>query len=206
VTITQISLTIPNATQVGNLSLRDDATGAQLGSVIISPLSGGAFPLTLDIPASSTKTVNIYGNINPSASGSIQATVSPSVTSTASPTLGRGDITGISASINSATLQTITISSSTQSTAPTITVVSPGSAKLGDMVYVYGSNFDRNSYIAVDVTGGLGIAPLNSSFTSTSMSFYVPPGMSVGSHTIWVAENGSTIVSNSVPFTVVASQ
>jgi len=76
-----------------------------------------------------------------------------------------------------------------QAQAPTISYVSPTSAKVGDTVYVYGTNFNNATFIGID--GGSGVAqPSPSSvtiFSPNKLSFVVP-WLSVGAHTIAVAE------------------
>ena len=101
-----VSLSSANAASITNLTLKDNATGSTLGTVITTPSTNNSFSLSLDIPASSTKTINVYGNI-PSSSDS-----GPIVVTVGTGTTGTGDVTGTSVSIDSVPLQTITIGSS----------------------------------------------------------------------------------------------
>jgi hypothetical protein len=99
------SLSSANAASITNLMVKDEATGAQLGSTISTPSTSNSYAVTLDIPASSTKTIGIYGNILAGANaGPFQATITTSTT-------GTGNVTGISTSAASTALQTITVGS-----------------------------------------------------------------------------------------------
>ncbi len=106
VTVNTIVIDLPSAisSTITNLTLKDDATGATLGQVQTTPSGSNSFAVNFDIPASSTKTIDIYGNVLSSAN---VGTITASVDST---TAGTGDTTGTSASVASnVTLQTITI-------------------------------------------------------------------------------------------------
>ena len=107
VTVNTIAITMPGDTyaSVTNLTLKDDATGNVLGTVITTPSATNTFAVTYDIPASSTKTIDVYANI---LSGIPAGTIQLSVGNT---TAGTGDITGISATAATTALQTITIGS-----------------------------------------------------------------------------------------------
>lgn len=105
ITVNTINITFPSAVSatITNLTLKDDATGATLGVVITTPSTDNSYSVSLDIPASSSKTIDIYGNILSGASaGTIQSTVT-------SLTTGTGDITGTSVSVGSVALQTVTL-------------------------------------------------------------------------------------------------
>ena len=105
VTVNTIALSLASSTEVTNLTLKD-STGNQIGTVITTPNdSSNSFNVSLNIPASSTKTIGVYGNIlsNAVLSSVIKATVLTTTT-------GVGNTTGTSASVASATgLQNITV-------------------------------------------------------------------------------------------------
>ncbi|MHB1769515.1 MAG: peptidoglycan-binding protein [Minisyncoccota bacterium] len=105
VTVNTIVITFPSAVSstITNLTLKDDATGNTIGTVQTTPSTSNSFAVTLDIPVSSTKTIDIYGNVLSSAN---VGTLTASVDSTTS---GTGDLTGTSASPATTALQTITI-------------------------------------------------------------------------------------------------
>lgn len=88
------------------------------------------------------------------------------------------------------------------SQAPTIASISLTSAKVGDTVYVYGSNFNGgNTYLTID--GGAAY-PTFSFISGTSMSFVVP-ALGAGAHTVAVSEKGGSFgLSSPVTFTVIA--
>ena len=112
VTVNTIEVTFPSSviSTITNLTLKDDATGNVLGTVITSPSNDNSFSVNLDIPSSSTKTIDIYGNI---LSGAGAGTIVPSIGVNTS---GTGDSTGTSASVSSAVaLQTITLGTGTLS-------------------------------------------------------------------------------------------
>ncbi|MHB0865541.1 MAG: peptidoglycan-binding protein [Minisyncoccota bacterium] len=105
VNVNTIVITFPAAVSstITNLTLKDDATGTVLGTVQTTPSTSNSFAVNLPIPASSTKTVDIYANI---LSGANAGTIVPSVDSTTS---GTGALTGLSTSPATTALQTITL-------------------------------------------------------------------------------------------------
>lgn len=105
VNVNTIVVTFPNAVSstITNLTLKDDATGAMLGSVQTTPSTSNSFAVNLPIAAGSTKTIDIYANI---LSGANNGTIVASVDSTTS---GTGNTTGISASPAITALQTMTL-------------------------------------------------------------------------------------------------
>lgn len=113
VTVNTISLTLTtaNAASITNLTLKDDATGNVLGTVVTTP-SGGTngtqFSTNFTIALSSSKTISIYGNI---LSG---ANAGPITISVDTSTAGVGAVTGLSAAqAAAAPLQTVTVGSGT---------------------------------------------------------------------------------------------
>ena len=96
VSVNTINITFANAVSstITNLTLKDSATGSVLGSVITTPSTDNSFSVSLTIPASSSKTIDIYANILSGANnGTIQATVGTGTTGT--------DSSGQSASVAS---------------------------------------------------------------------------------------------------------
>ena len=121
---------------ITNLTIKDEATGNVIGTVITTPSSSNSFPVNFDIPASSTKTIDVYANILSSApAGTIVASVNTNTT-------GTGDSTGTSASAASATLQTITVGNGTLSVAvganyqtPDNVLAGAGSVNVGEFTF-----------------------------------------------------------------------
>ncbi len=112
VTVNTIEVTFGSSviSTITNLTLKNDATGATLGTVITSPSNDNSFSVNLDIPSSSTQTIDIYGNILSSAGA---GAITPSIGVNTS---GTGDSTGTSASVGTAVaLQTITLGTGTLS-------------------------------------------------------------------------------------------
>lgn len=92
--------------------------------------------------------------------------------------------------------------SGTSTITPTISYISPMSAKVGDTVTIYGSNFDSGSYVLVpDV---MSINP--TSYTSSSLTFVIPSGFTPGTPVIKVSEKASNLSSNGIFLTVTAQQ
>ena len=157
-----ISMTAANAASITNLTLKDHATGAAIGNVITTPsgsaISAGqnnnSFNLSLSIPASSSKTIDIYANVLSGANaGSI-------ITYVDTGTTGTGSVTNQSTSVGSeVTLQTITVGTGTLS-------VSTGA---GDPV----SNNVLAGASAVNV-GQFNFAASNSSYTVQNLVVLVP--------------------------------
>ncbi|MHB8914084.1 MAG: beta strand repeat-containing protein, partial [Minisyncoccota bacterium] len=157
VSVNTIEITFVNAVSasVTNLTLKDSATGTILGSVITTPSTDNSFSVSLTIPASSSKTIDIYGNILSGAgSTSIQAKVGTGTTGT--------DSSGQSASVTGVVaLQTITIGAGTLT----------ASNGAGDPV----SNNILAGASSVNV-GEFNFAAQNSSYTVQNLAILVPVG------------------------------
>ncbi len=107
VNVNTIAMNLNNAEDVTNLVLKDHDTGAQLGSTITTPsASGNSFSVNFTVPASGTKTVDIYGDVLTTATST--ATIKATLTTS---TTGTGAVTSTSASISLTGLQTITVGS-----------------------------------------------------------------------------------------------
>ena len=98
-----ITMSAANAASITNLTLKDNATGSTLGTIITTPSGTNSFSVSYAVPASSTKVIDIYGNI---LSG---VNVGPIVATVGITTAGTGMITSISASPSATALQTITV-------------------------------------------------------------------------------------------------
>ena len=157
VNVNSIYITFPNAVSstITNLTLKDDATGTMYGSVQTTPSTSNSFSGNIDIPVSSTKTFDIYGNVLSGANvGTIVASVGAS-------TSGTGDLTGISASPAATALQTITLGSGTLS-------VTKGA---GDPV----SNNVTAGASSVSV-GEFNFAAANSAYSVNNLDILIPNG------------------------------
>lgn len=90
--------------------------------------------------------------------------------------------------------------------APVISSISVSSANLGQTIYIYGSNFNQNSFVALDAPYGLSVNATVAQ-SGTSLGFVLPTGAGYGTHTVQVGEKASSLpLSNSVQLTVVPSQ
>jgi hypothetical protein len=106
-----VVLSSNNAASVTDLMLKDSSTGTQLGNTKTSPSTSNSFSVNLPIPASGTKTIDVYGNVKSSANaGAFSASIYGS---------GTGMVTSQNidlASVGTPTaLQTITVGSGTLS-------------------------------------------------------------------------------------------
>ncbi len=110
VTVNTVNITFANAVSstITNLTLKDEATGNVLGSVVTTPSQSNSFNVNLDIPVSSTKTFGVYANVlSGAADGTIQATVDTG-------TSGTGDTTHNSTSVGTSVgLQNISLGAGT---------------------------------------------------------------------------------------------
>ena len=176
VSVNTINFTFPAAVSstITNLTLKDNVTGATLGSVISTPSTSNSYSVTLDIPASSSKTINIYADI---LSGAQSGTIVPSITTS---TTGTGMSTGISAAAALTALQTITLGDGTLS-------VTRGA---GDPV----SNNVLAGASSVHV-GQFNFAASNSSYTVQNLAILIPNGAATSVTSVTVSYkdvNGAT--------------
>ncbi len=187
VTVNTINFSLPSVTStLTNLTIKDDATGATLGSVISTPSTSNSFAVNLDIPVSSSKTIDIYGDILSGANaGSIQATITAS-------TAGTGDLTGTSAAAAQTALQTITLGSG----------VLTATRGAGDPV----SNVVLAGASSVQV-GEFNFAAQNSAFTVRNLAILVPNGAAtaVTSVTLKYKDSTGTLQTVSQPLSVNAA-
>lgn len=103
-----VDISANNAATLTDLLLKDNATGAQLGTAKASPSTSNSFSVNIAIPMSGTKTIDVYANIK---SGS---NAGPIIATLDSTTGGTGATTANSTTTGSdLTLQQITIGSGT---------------------------------------------------------------------------------------------
>ncbi len=106
INVNTIAMKLSSSTDVTNLTLKDHATGQQIGSVVNTPSgTGNTFSVNLNIPESSTKTIDVYGNILSNAANNdlITATLTTS-------TSGTGSVTSTNSSLlGDVALQTVTV-------------------------------------------------------------------------------------------------
>lgn len=103
-----VTLSADEAASITDLTLKDSATGATIGTPKSSPSTSNSFSVNIAIPASGTKTIDLYGNIKTGANaGSWAANVDGSGTGA----LTASSVTFGSSSASTATLQTITVGS-----------------------------------------------------------------------------------------------
>ena len=113
-----LSLSAANAASITNLTLKDGSS--VLGNVVTTPSISSSYSVNLDILASQTKTIDVYGNVlSGAANGSLVVSVSVS---------GNGDQTGNTTSSSAVSLQTMTIGSGSLSA--TVAAGDPVSANI----------------------------------------------------------------------------
>lgn len=109
-----VTLSSNESGTVTDLMLKDNATGAQIGTTKASPSTSNSFSVNVTLPSSGTKTIDIYGNVKSGANaGTWAANVDGSGTGAVTAT----SVTFGSSSASTGTLQTITIGSGTLSAA-----------------------------------------------------------------------------------------
>ncbi|OGG78383.1 hypothetical protein A3A36_00310 [Candidatus Kaiserbacteria bacterium RIFCSPLOWO2_01_FULL_52_12b] len=109
-----VALSAAEAATITDLMLKDNATGAQIGSTKSAPGESNAFSVNVSMGASATKVVDIYGNIK---SGSNAGTWIANIDAS-----GTGSVTGSTVDADALNLQTITLRAAVLTTA---TGVSP---------------------------------------------------------------------------------
>ena len=103
-----VNLSANNSASTTDLRLVDNATGVQIGATKVAPGTDNTYSVNIALPLSSTKTIDIVGNIK---SGS---NAGPWIATIDSTTGGNGAVTAQSTTVGSdATLQTITLGSGT---------------------------------------------------------------------------------------------
>ncbi len=160
VTVNTVVLTMSsaNAASITNLTLKDDATGATIGSVITTPSSSNSFAVNFDVPASSTKTIDVYGNVLSGANDG------PIVISVDGATSGVGDSTGTAAAAGTS-----------GTAAATLQTVSVGTGTLGVST---GANYQTSANVLAGASsvnvGEFTFTGSNSSYTVNNLAILVP--------------------------------
>ncbi len=164
-----VNLSADEAASITDLRLVDTATGAQIGTAKASPGTANSFSVNINVPVSSTKTIDLVGNIK---SGSNVGSWAADIDSTSG---GTGLSTGNSVTIGSTvTLQTITIGTGTLTES---TGTSPDNANV-----LAGSNDVK--------VGSFNFTAANSAFTVQELAVTIPANAatSVSSVTLkWAA-------------------
>lgn len=98
-----IALSSSEASSINNLYLKDNATGAQLGDIKVTPTVSNVFSVNFSLAASATKVIDIYADLATDATpGSWAASASAN---------GSGAVTGNSVTASEQELQSMTIGS-----------------------------------------------------------------------------------------------
>lgn len=187
VTVNTINFTFPAAVSstITNLTIKDDVTGATLGSVISTPSTSNSYAINLDIPVSSSKTIAIYADILSGANvGTLQATITTSTT-------GTGMVTGTSAAAASTALQTITLGNGL------LTVARGAGDPVSTNVVAGASSV---------MVGQFNFASSNSTFTVQNLAILVAngPATSVNNITLKYKDPNGTAMTVTQPLSVTA--
>jgi len=188
VTVNTINFIFPAAVSstITNLLIKDDATGNTLGSVISTPSTSNSYAINLDIPASSSKTIDIYADILSGANaGSLQATITTSTT-------GTGDVTGTSALATTTPLQTMTLGNGL------LTVTRGAGDPVSNNVVAGASSV---------MVGEFNFASSNSTYTVQNLAILVPNGAatSVTNITLKFKDPNGVAMSVTQPLSVTAA-
>ena len=97
-----VALSADESATITDLMLKDNATGAQIGTTKSAPSTSNAFSVNVTMGVSSTKTIDIYGNIK---SGSNAGEWISNIDATAT-----GSVTGSTVDADAVNLQTVTLS------------------------------------------------------------------------------------------------
>ncbi len=159
----QVNMTTAGAATVTNLMLKDHATGTQLGQTVTTPSTTNSYSVSFDIPASQTKTIDVYGNILSSSNAG------PIILGLDYSTGGTGDITGTSATIGTVNvaasgnnpayatlLQTITVGSGSLAVAlgsgnPISAIVTAGASQVHAGQWTFTSQYSPYTVDSVAV-------------------------------------------------------
>ena len=88
--------------------------------------------------------------------------------------------------------------------APTVSYVGPKTASVGDTIYVYGTNYNQNTFVYLN--GDYGPVVTTKYISPTSLSFVIPSNASVGTHSVFVNEKGSSFPTGSpVSLSIIAT-
>jgi len=178
-----INLSAVEAASITNLMLKDNATGAQIGSTKVTPAGSAStagdnsYSVNIAIPVNGTKTIDLYGNIISSAGiGAWTAQIDAT-------TGGTGAVTAQSVVVAEVTLQTITIGSATLSAAVGTT---PDTANV-----VAGSSLVK--------VGSFNFTSKYSAFTVDKIAVKIPSGVSTSVSSVTLRyPNASGVSTDSV--------
>ncbi len=179
-----VALSADEAATVTDLILKDNATGAQVGTTKATPSTSNAFSVNVALGVSATKVIDIYGNIKSgSNAGSWIANIDAS---------GTGAITGSTVDATALDLQTITVGTADLAAAVS---VSPDNANViagSSLVKVGSFNFtSRYSGFTVDQIAVKIPANAATSITSVTLRYPNASGVSTDSSATLALSSGA---------------
>ena len=226
-TISQTPVTIYSVTPVsGPVGTTVSITGFGFTSDNTIRFGNGALvhvPISSSIAIACTTDPACHGGINQTLTFTVPVTLNPlcyySGCMMASLQTTPGTY-GISVENTNGTsnTKTFTVTSATTTVTPSISSVSPSAATVGTMITLYGSGFSASQYVMI---GGGALKASSVSANGTQLTFTLPdsvgpycaPGMmcamymrllTPGSYTLAVIDESTSVMSNSIPFTIVS--
>ncbi|MEK7554306.1 MAG: peptidoglycan-binding protein [Patescibacteria group bacterium] len=160
-----VALSANEAATITDLILKDNATGAQIGTTKAAPSTSNAFSVNVAMGSSVTKTINIYGNIKSgSNAGPWIANIDAS---------GTGAVTGSTVDATALDLQTVTIGTADLASAVS---VSPDNANViaGSSLVKVGSFNFTSQYSGFTVDQIAVKVPANAATSITSVTLRYP--------------------------------
>ena len=179
-----VALSSDESATITDLMLKDNATGTQLGTTVATPSTSNALSVNVALGVSTTKVIDIYGNIKSgSNAGSWIANIDAS---------GTGAVTGSSVDADALNLQTITVGTADLAAAVS---VSPDNANViagSSMVKVGSFNF-TSQYSSYTVDQIAVKIPANAATSITSVTLRYPnaAGVSTDSSTTLALSSGA---------------
>lgn len=183
-----VALSANEAATITDLILKDNATGAQIGTTKASPSTSNAFSVNVALGSSVTKTVDIYGNIKSgSNAGPWIANIDAS---------GTGAVTGSTVDADALDLQTITLGTAALAAAAG---TSPDDANViagASLVKVGSFNFtSQYSSFTVDQIAVKVPANAATSITSVTLRYPNASGVSTDSVATLALSSGAEVYS-----------
>lgn len=183
-----VALSSDEAATITDLILKDNATGAQIGTTKAAPSTSNAFSVNVAMGSSATKTVDIYGNIK---SGSNAGAWIANIDAT-----GTGAVTGSTVDATALNLQTITLGTASLAAAAG---VSPDNANViaGSSLVKVGSFNFTSQYSSFTVDQIAVKVPANAATSITSVTLRYPnaSGVSTDSVATLALSSGSEVYS-----------
>jgi hypothetical protein len=177
INVNTVVVNLPSADSASITDLMLKSGGTQIGTTKSVPSTDNSFSVNFEVPASETKTIDIYANIK---SGADAGTIIATIDSTSG---GTGAVTANSATTGSdVALQTITVGSGTLT-------VEEGSSPTDSIV------LDGSTDVKV---GTFRLSAVNSDFTVRELKVKIPSDAATSVSNV-ILKNGSTVLASQQP-------